>query len=211
MGIVTVEPIMGAALDSTGEVALRRRRRVRVVALVVVIFVLSPLSALVIRQFIPARSAVIGQAHVSVSAAGGGGATAGMSAPPTMSPELAVDLVAYLDNEGPERRGPKFEQLALRLDAERTGSFGPKVRTVGEPEMFYVLGPPDLFLDESGNRMYVYFYDRFGKKDSFALIALDDKRNIRQIGWNAGNAADFSSLGWKKFPATAPTTAVTGD
>lgn len=75
----------------------------------------------------------------------------------------------------------KALELASRLQA------GPLTR----PEVIDNLGMPDRVLVRGNETFNAYFYDRFGEKDWFILIAYDKDGSVRDIAFNERNAPDF--------------------
>ena len=81
---------------------------------------------------------------------------------PATPQELAAAQAAYDRTERNGARGTRFYALADAVD--RTGR-----GTMTEAEVVQRLGPPDGLAQYGQRRLVVYYYDRFGKRDWFAL------------------------------------------
>ncbi len=118
-------------------------------------------------------------------------------------PRLSAD---YLQAEGHARRGAKFEQLALALSDKALSGSPPT-----EAEMVRTLGPPDLMQSgpAAGDASFVYFYDRFGRKD-WAVFASFQSGQLT-IGYNDAsvNASTYTQMRpYAPLPATVPAATV---
>jgi len=95
---------------------------------------------------------------------------------------------AYIALEGPDARGPYFEQLALTLDGEIT-----------EAQLIEYLGLPDLVKEDKQSKKFAYFYDRFGQKDWVVYVDFTANDPFASFGYNAASVIDHSD--WKPYEA----------
>ena len=90
-------------------------------------------------------------------------------------------------------RGPYFDDLTSHLDHARL-----RGTPLTRAEMLDHLGAPDLVAGPPGRRRYLYFYDRFGKKDWWACMFLSGER-VSHFGYNATSELD-PSQNWQPPP-----------
>jgi len=92
---------------------------------------------------------------------------------PYEAPSLDEVHQRYLTEEGHQRRGARFEQLALTIDRERL-----RGRSFSMSEIRGYLGPPDRVVRAGGQESLQYYYDRSGAKDSVVIVTIDEEQKV---------------------------------
>jgi hypothetical protein len=70
-------------------------------------------------------------------------------------------------------------------------------KTITMDDAFELLGPPDLEKTSSSSVRWIYFYDRFGKKDWFVSVSFSQDDPYASFGYNASST--LNPADWNKF------------
>jgi hypothetical protein len=121
-------------------------------------------------------------------------------------PSLEETHSAYLAAEGHQRRGSRFQQLAMMIAFSRPWKDG--ARTASMSEAIGLLGPPDMVQRRGVRESVLYFYDRNGSKD-WAVILSDGGDGSITLGF-ADRSSFHVGSDWEPYKGERETEKGTG-
>jgi hypothetical protein len=93
----------------------------------------------------------------------------------------------YLSKEGTSSRGEKFLQLVMQLEDKPAGHLN----------VLDVLGAPDLVRNQDTDIEWLYFFNRFGNKDWFVIVAFSKDDPSAEFAYNATSTLNRSD--WTNY------------